>query len=361
VSSEAIELTLSQSQDARRVHALLSLSDQLLFLIGQYLPEASARKAAAIRQRIDSWRSALQRETDPYELAALARQIIEDCEALLVRLRAEAADREAAFVDLVQALQGAVETIKGDSGRFDADMQRSAATMEQIVEIQDIRDLKKALTHEVQTLRQTLARRQDAEARTTERLELQVHTLEESLNKARAEAATDALTGLPNRGAFDIGLRDWLASAAREGQAFTLAMVDLDDFKKINDVHGHQVGDRVLIAATQVLSDTTKHGELVYRYGGEEFALLLKSTSVVKARARLTEALERISASYEYQINGVKRFVSFSFSGGVTESASGDSPEAILRRADEALLDAKKKGKRRIEARTRGFLRAIVG
>jgi diguanylate cyclase (GGDEF)-like protein len=361
VSSEAIELTLSQSQDSRRAHALLSLSDQLLFLIGQYTPETSSRKAAAIRQRVDAWRAALQRETDPYELAGLARQIIQDCETLLTRLRAEAADREAEFADLVQALQAAVQTIKGDAGRFDADMQQSAATMERISNIDDVRELRKALTREVEVLRETLARRRDAEARTTSRLEQQVRTLEENLGKARAEAATDALTGLPNRGGFDLALRDWLSRAADKSEGFTLAMVDLDDFKRINDTHGHQVGDRVLIAATQVLSDVTEHGELVCRYGGDEFAVLLKSTTVVKARARLNGALDRVAPSYEYQVNGAKRFVTFSFSGGITEFANGDTPDSILRRADEALLEAKKKGKRRIEVRTRGFLRAIVG
>jgi PleD family two-component response regulator len=208
VSNEVIELALNQHHDTRRAHVLLSLADQLLFLIGQHIPDAAAKKAAAIRQRIDGWRSALQQETDPFELASLARQIVQDCEAMLNRLRAEVADREAEFVDLVNTLKGVVDAIRGNTSKFDNEMQRSALAMEKIVEIQDIRDLKRSLTREITVLRATLAERQKAEAKTTERLASQVQTLEESLRKAKAEAATDALTGVPNRGGFDTALRE---------------------------------------------------------------------------------------------------------------------------------------------------------
>ncbi len=360
MSTQLIELALNQPQDARRAHALLSLADQLLYLIGQHLPEAATRKAATLRQRIDAWRSALQKEQDPFELAALAREIVQDCEVMLSRLRAEAADREAEFVDLVATLRSVVDAIRGDSSRFDAEMQRSAQAMEKMVDLQDIRELKRSLIREVAILRATLEERQKAEAKTTARLAGQVKTLEENLKKARAEAATDALTGIPNRGGFDIALREWLARATRENTPFTLAMIDLDDFKGINDSHGHQVGDRVLIAATQLLSDALEYGEVVARYGGDEFAVLLHTPALAKARTRVGAVMQQIAPSYEYEVNGEKRFVTFTFSAGVTEYAAGDTPEAIVKRADEALYDAKKRGKKRVEAKTRSFLRALV-
>jgi len=206
---------------------------------------------------------------------------------MLNRLRAEVADREAEVVELVSTLKGVVDAIRGNTSKFDNEMQRSALAMEKIVEIQDIRELKRSLTREITVLRATLAERQKAEAKTTERLAGQVRTLEESLRKVKAEAATDALTGVPNRGGFDTALRDWLA----RGRPFTLGMIDLDDFKKINDTHGHQVGDRVLIAATQLLTDAAEPGEYVARYGGEEFAFLMNATTAVKAKARLVAVL----------------------------------------------------------------------
>lgn len=361
VSKQIVELALNHPPDARRAHVLLSLADQLLFLIGQHVPEASARKAAALRQRIDGWRAALHQATDPFELAALARQIVLDCEAMLTRLHGEAADREAEFVDLVSTLRGVVQAIEGNSSRFDAEMQRSAAEMERMTDIQDIRELKRVLAREVLVLRTAIVERQKAEARTTERLAAQVKTLEDNLQKARAEAATDALTGVPNRGGFDVAVREWIARAVGENWTFTLGMIDLDDFKRVNDTHGHQVGDRVLIAATQLLTDAAEPGEVVSRYGGEEFAFLMHSPTVAQAKARLTAVMQHIAPAYEYELGGEKRHVTFSFSAGVTEYASGDTPDSLVKRADEALYDAKRRGKKRVECRTRSFLRALVG
>jgi diguanylate cyclase len=361
VSNQLVELALNRPPDARRAHVLLSLADQLLFLIGQHVPESSARKATAIRQRIDAWRAALHQETDPFELAALARQVVLDCETMLNRLHGEAADREAEFVDLVSTLRGVVEAIRGHARQFDAEMQHSAGELDRLADIQDIRELKRALAREVIVLRTTIVERQKAEARTTERLAAQVKTLEDNLQKARAEAATDALTGVPNRGGFDMAVREWIARAVSEHWAFTLGMIDLDDFKRINDTHGHQVGDRVLIAATQLLTDAAEQGEVVSRYGGEEFAFLMYAPTAAQAKARLTTVMQHIAPAYEYEIGGEKRHVTFTFSAGVTEYASGDTPDSLVKRADEALYDAKRRGKKRVECRTRSFLRALVG
>ena len=358
--TQLIELALHQPE-ARRAHALLSLADQLLFLIGQNIPDSAARHAASIRQKIERWRDALRTEEEPAALAALARQIVVDCEAMLDRIRTEAASREAEFVDLVQTLRDVVESLRGDASKFDADMARSTTAMEKAVAIEDIRELKKVLTLEIQTFKKALVERQAAEAKLTDRLTSQVQTLEQNLKKVREEASTDALTGIPNRGAFDVTLREWLDRAAKDRKPFTLGIVDLDDFKKINDTHGHPVGDRVLIAAAKLLMDAVEPGELVSRYGGEEFGVLMASAPVAKAKARLTDVLRKIAPSYEYELGGEKRSVTFTFSGGVTEWAPGDTPESIVKRADEALYDAKRMGKHRIESRTRGFLRSLVG
>jgi diguanylate cyclase len=359
VPTQLIELSL-QKPEARRAHALLSLADQLLFLIGQNIPDSAARQAASIRQKIERWRDALRKEEDPTALAALARQIVVDCEAMLDRIRSEAVSREAEFVDLVQTLRDVVNSLRDDASRFDADMARSTTAMERAVAIEDIRELKKVLTREIKTFKAALDERRAAEATLTDRLTSQVQTLEQSLRKVRAEASMDALTNIPNRGAFDVALREWLARAAKDRKPFTLGMVDLDDFKKINDTHGHPVGDRVLIAAAQLLTDAAEPGEMVSRYGGEEFGVLLATASVSKAKVRLTDVLRKIAPSYEYELGGEKRSVTFTFSGGVTEWASGDTPESIVKRADEALYDAKRMGKHRIESRSRSFLRALV-
>jgi diguanylate cyclase len=360
VPSEIIELALSRHPDARRAQALLKLADRLLSLLAEHAPEDQQFKAESFRRKVEQWRAELAREDDPDALGRLARRIIVECDSFLDRTRHARADREAEFFDLVRVLREVLDTVRGDSRRFEDDLLQSTKAIERMVELEDIRELKRALAREVGTLRRAVEERRSVEAAQYDKLLGRVHTLEESLSRARAEAATDALTGIPNRGAFDLAVREWLARAAGGGSSFAMAMVDLDDFKRINDTHGHQVGDRVLLAAARLLAGGVGPSELVSRYGGEEFALLLDG-SATEARERLTDLLHRVAPAYEYSLGGERKYLTFTFSAGVTESVAGDTPDTLVKRADEALYDAKRRGKKRVEVRGRSLLRALIG
>jgi diguanylate cyclase len=360
VPNEIIKLALNQKSNDDRVPVLLTLADQLLVMIGKYVPDSSSRRAPAVRNHVAEWRSRLRVEPGPDALSAVADQVVADCETLLEKVRIDRADREAELTDLMRVLREVVNTLRGDARKFEAELRRSTTVMESMVEIQDIRELKRQLSREIVTLKQTVARREETDARQCELLSSRVEALQQSLKSARAEAATDPLTSLPNRGALDVALREWIARAARTSTPFTVAMIDLDDFKRINDKHGHQVGDRVIVAASQILAACLEGGDIAARWGGEEFALLFQTGSTARARERLTASLGRISPSYEYDLGGERRFVTFTFSGGVTAWAEGDTPEAMIKRADKALYSAKRAGKKRIETRSRSFLHALV-
>jgi diguanylate cyclase len=257
-------------------------------------------------------------------------------------------------------LREVMGTIHGESQQFEADLLKSTEAMERMVHIEDIRELKRALAREVGTLKQAVEERRASEAEQYGELLGRVQTLEDNLSRARAEAATDALTSIQNRGAFDVAMRDWLARAGRGGSTFALVLVDLDDFKKVNDTHGHQVGDRVLMAAATLLASGINSSEMVARYGGEEFAMLLDTTAGV-ARDRVNLLLHRIAPAYEFEAGGERKSLTFTFSAGVTEFTSGDTADTLIKRADEALYDAKRKGKKRVEVRGRSLLRALIG
>lgn len=152
-------------------------------------------------------------------------------------------------------------------------------------------------------------------------------------DQLHALASTDALTGLPNRQSLDELLERELARAHRGGRPLCLGVIDLDDFKEINDTHGHLVGDRTLSELTEAWKAGLRAGDILVRYGGDEFVVILPDSPAGEA----AEVLGRLSAEAHH-----------SWSAGVTALDAGDSPGSLLARADTALYEAKRRGRNQL-------------
>jgi diguanylate cyclase (GGDEF)-like protein len=174
--------------------------------------------------------------------------------------------------------------------------------------------------------------------------------LRDELNKVRLLSLTDEFTGLPNRRAFMRQLQDEIGRSQRYGSPLALALLDLDEFKLINDVHGHATGDEVLRCyANQVLS-ILRHHDMVARYGGEEFAVLLPNTTLEGAMSAVTKVRQRSQEIFcEF---GGKTLALPTFSTGLTMYMSGETPLVLIDRADRALYRAKSLGRNRTEVAT---------
>jgi diguanylate cyclase (GGDEF)-like protein/PAS domain S-box-containing protein len=166
--------------------------------------------------------------------------------------------------------------------------------------------------------------------------------------EARAELArlaeTDPLTGLANRRAFTKRLNGEVERARRHGHLLTLVILDLDDFKAINDTHGHGVGDRVLAEVGGHLASTSRAGELVARIGGEEFAWILPQVDSAGAMAPVERARARIAGIRVDGVSGI------TCSAGVCDLTAARDVDELQRRADRALYSAKRAGRDRVEA-----------
>ncbi len=171
--------------------------------------------------------------------------------------------------------------------------------------------------------------------------------LHSELNKVRLLSLTDEFTGLSNRRAFMRRLQDEISRAQRYGLPLALAMLDLDEFKAINDAHGHSAGDAVLRCyATDALS-ILRHHDMVARYGGEEFAILLPNTNREGAASAINKVKSRVSQSH-CQHEG-KRLSLPTFSTGIAFYTAGETHTDLIDRADRALYQAKRLGRNRVE------------
>ncbi len=157
-------------------------------------------------------------------------------------------------------------------------------------------------------------------------------------------ALTDELTGLPNRRALVEMLEHEIERARRHRRPLALALLDLDDFKHINDTYGHLVGDLVLSELAALIRRNLRSTDIVGRFGGEEFMIIMPDTdfnTAVKVVERLRFSTEK---TYFEPVGSV------SISVGVTEFREGDGVEDLIARADENLYTAKREGKNRVIA-----------
>jgi diguanylate cyclase (GGDEF)-like protein len=162
--------------------------------------------------------------------------------------------------------------------------------------------------------------------------------------EVRQLADLDALTGLHNRRYFHAMLVREVARAQRYGRQLALVVIDLDDFKAINDRIGHLAGDAVLAAAAERVREVVRSADLACRIGGDEFALIMPESTLADAEG----LSRRIQAAFASRPVG--HVPSLQFSAGIAELASDDDATSLFQRADDALYEAKGNGKRQIAA-----------
>lgn len=181
---------------------------------------------------------------------------------------------------------------------------------------------------------------------------LQVQALQNTL---REQAVRDGLTGLFNRRHLSSVLPSMVALAKRNGWPLSVAIIDLDRFKSINDQYGHLVGDAVLRSFAELLLDHLRKSDIVCRYGGEEFCVLMPRTSLAQALRKL-EALRKRWRAVRLEVYG-QQLGQYTFSAGVADSTAHASPasttaeamaEDLLKRADDCAMQAKRSGRDRV-------------
>lgn len=262
-------------------------------------------------------------------------------------VRQERNSARLALKELIRRMLHELGELDQHTGRLSDGMQRYMSTIEQADSLESLAGVVREMLdegREVHGLVSSTRERLNGEHARAVELEERVRELETELRRLSDEVATDALTQIANRRGMMQAFEVEQARMRREGGELSVGLLDIDNFKKLNDSLGHAAGDEALRGLAAKTQAILRPGDHVARYGGEEFVLLLPDTSLDEARQVLGRLQRALSASL-FMHDGKDVFVTFS--AGVTLYRQSEALEAALERADEALYEAKRTGKNR--------------
>jgi len=332
-----------------------SVADQLNWLVQKLLGLLSSPaivgeggSAARFRSELQVYKNRFANLTQEDSIDALVRKCLALCQDFFQETEYSKVNRESEYASIIDVLREAIGSLT-DQAQLNGTLISSAQRFREIAQVRDLQELKQRIEEEVQIVELRVRERQEKSGKIFDSLTDTVKLLEAKLSQTEEQINLDTLTQVANRRYFDYALSQWVAEHRQFGP-FVLVMIDVDNFKKVNDTYGHQAGDRVLFGIAQSVKTLVRDEDILARYGGEEFAILLRNITVKEAQIRVHKMLQVVRSGV-YQVSAGHNTASFriSVSCGLAEFVQGDAAANLIERADAALYQAKRLGKDRVE------------
>jgi diguanylate cyclase len=348
---QIIELELRRRLAAPgRLEWLKGIAEETLGLLRDLLSSDDEKERAELGHRLDTLRSKLDGDE---EARKIAEQVLVQCREAVNKAMQQRIDQRRELATLVTLVHDAMKSVGEEVSAFESTVGDSTARFEEIGMLNDPRQIKARLIDEIKLLREVAVERRQSWETNQKIFAERVEILERQLMFTKKEAAVDPLTGIANRRTFDQLLADWMR---KPGVQFVLAFVDVDDFKSINDTHGHAVGDQVLIAIANRLAESFRSEDVVARIGGDEFAIMVSHLSLRQAEGRFGKLVRGL---FPEPGDGTLPCVP-KVTCGLAEFSAGDTAASLCVRADQAMYAAKRLGKNRVVAKEQAFVRDLL-
>jgi len=263
-------------------------------------------------------------------------------------LKAGLAEAKATMKSLLSIFVERLAEVTGHTVDYGDKIERYAARIASTENIGSLKTLVEDLMTDTRGMQVDMLRSRDdlVSARgQAQAAEQRVAQLETELARVSEQVREDHLTGTLNRRGMNDAMQRELARATRTGRPMCVSMLDLDNFKKLNDTHGHAAGDAALVHLAKVIRRTVRPTDVIARYGGEEFVIILTDTDLDTAAA-VTTRLQR-ELTKRFFLHGNERLL-VTFSAGVAQRRDEETEESLIQRADQAMYQAKVQGKNQV-------------
>jgi diguanylate cyclase len=345
----ATDLAAQLSQTRKRSEFFSLATRALLQIVKEFTLDLSEINSASFKRELLELAERLTALEKVNQLQQAFEKSKKRCIRFADRQKNYLLEREKEFKDIIDIMTKAFITLDSENANYNSKILQQSEKMEQITLLDDIKKIKQALIYEIEQLRETVHVKEGRDTEQLESLAKQVEILNTELKKVQRESERDGLTGAYNRKAFDQRIVNLVEENTISRAPFSLLLLDIDNFKKINDTYGHQTGDRVLVALVNKCRQFVRSEDTVARYGGEEFALILPSASLKNAVKKGKQICQTVATTrYAVEGNSGQDALGITVSVGVAAFKKGDTAKSIIARADEALYLAKRTGKNRV-------------
>ncbi len=288
--------------------------------------------------------------SQPLDLVMIqhAERSIKDAILRQGTLRHSLTEAKTAFKSMVSGFIERLGEFSTSTGDYQETIEQLSTKIKQTDDIIELGRLLEQVTQATRQVQAATLRSREETLKTQEQVraaEQKILDLQTELSRVSAKVREDQLTGALNRRGLEEEFERSRAASERRKEPMSLALLDIDNFKSLNDTHGHSAGDGALVHLAQVIKATVRPTDVVCRYGGEEFVILLPGTSLEDSIAVVSRLQRELTKRFFLHDN--QRLL-ITFSAGVAERLSGETREQTIARADAAMYQAKRSGKNRV-------------